>query len=67
MFRLAGGEHMEQLTPEEAALTREILEQAYQDLREEMHKTDDTDFRAGLTQRKELLAAAIRKLGGSVD
>jgi hypothetical protein len=57
---------VQELTPEEAALAREILQQAYQDLREEIYKTEGTDFRAGLKRRQDLLAAVIRKLGGSV-
>ena len=56
---------MEQLTPEEAALALELLQQAYQDLREEIYKTENTDFRATLKKREDLLGAIIRKLGGS--
>lgn len=55
---------MEQLTPEESALTLELLQQAYQDLREEIYKTENTDFRAALKQREGLLASVIGKLGG---
>ena len=57
---------MDQLTPEEAALAVEILQQAYQDLREEIYKTENTDFRATLKRREDLLASVIGKLGGSV-
>lgn len=58
---------MQQLTPEEAALAHEILSQAYQDLREEIYKTENTDFRAGLKRREDMLAALIRKLAGGID
>jgi hypothetical protein len=47
---------VQQLTPEEAALAHEILSQAYQDLREEIYKTENTDFRAGLKRREDMLA-----------
>jgi hypothetical protein len=59
------GDIMEQLTPEEGALALELLQQAYQDLREEIYKTENTDFRAALKKREDLLGALIRKLGGS--
>jgi len=55
---------MEPLTPEEAALALELLQQAYQDLREEIYKTENTDFHAALKRREEMLAAIIAKLGG---
>lgn len=56
---------MEPLTPDEMDLALEILRQAFQDLREEIYKTENTDFRANLKQREETLASAIRKLGGT--
>ena len=56
---------MEQLTNEEAALTVEVLQQAYQDLRDEIYKTDDRNFRANLKQREDTLAVVIRKLGAT--
>jgi len=55
---------MEPLTADEAALALEILQQAFQDLREEVYKTENTDYRATLKQREEMLASVIRKLGG---
>jgi hypothetical protein len=57
---------MEQLTPEETALAVEILRQAYQDLREEIYKTENTDYRAALKKREATLAAVIAKLGGTL-
>jgi len=56
---------MEQLTPEEAALMLELLQQSYQDLREEIYKTENTDFHAALKKREDMLASVIRKLGGT--
>ncbi len=55
---------MVELSGDEAAIVREILQQAYQDLREEIYKTENTDFRARLKQREDLLGAIIGKLGG---
>ncbi len=50
------------LTPEELALAKEILEQAYQDLREEIYKTEGADFKARLKSREEALAVIIKKI-----
>jgi hypothetical protein len=55
---------MEALTSDEATLAAELLQRAYQDLREEIYKTDNSDFRAGLKERKQVLEGIIEKLTG---
>lgn len=55
---------MEALTPDEATFAAELLQRAYQDLREEIYKTDNSDFRAGLKERKQMLESIIQKLTG---
>jgi hypothetical protein len=52
------------LTPDELSLALEVLKREYQDLREEIYKTENTDYRAQLKRREEMLDSLIRKLGG---
>jgi hypothetical protein len=51
------------LSPEEVALLREILRSSYDDLREEIYKTEDTDFKRDLKSREQALEALLAKLG----
>jgi hypothetical protein len=51
------------LTMDERRLVTRILDQAYQDLREEIYKTDTTDMKASLEQEKRILSAVLAKLG----
>jgi hypothetical protein len=52
------------LNEAEAALSREILHQAYQDLREEIYKTDASRFKEQLKERERLLEGLVAKFGG---
>jgi hypothetical protein len=49
-------------TREEAALVAEILDTSYRELKEQINKTEDTDFRRMLKQREALLLAALEKM-----
>ena len=53
------------LNSEEIAVAREILEQAYQDLREEIYKTEDTDYKRRLKEREATLQSVIAKLSSA--
>jgi hypothetical protein len=50
------------LTDTEAELVREILQQAYQDLREEIYKTEGTDYKATLKGRERTLESVLQRL-----
>jgi hypothetical protein len=51
------------LEMEERRLVTRILDQAYQDLRQEIYKTDTTGMRADLDRDKEILREVLKKLG----
>jgi hypothetical protein len=53
-----------ELTEQELTLAREILRQEYQDLREEIYKTDSSHFKDQLKEREALLEELVKKLGG---
>jgi hypothetical protein len=55
------------LTDQETALALHILQGAYQDIREEIYKTDHSTFRDQLVARRDALASLIRKLGGDPE
>jgi hypothetical protein len=50
------------LSDEERALLSNILEVAHNDLREEIYKTEDTDFKRVLKERQERLQSLIAKV-----
>lgn len=52
-----------ELSKEEQDLLLEVLEQHQRDLKEEIYKTEDTDFKAQLKARELLLARLLGKLG----
>ena len=51
------------LNDEEHQVLLEILREALPDLREEVYKTEDFDFRAHLKRRKETINTLLGKLG----
>jgi hypothetical protein len=51
------------LSPHEVTLLREILRASYDDLREEIYKTEDTDFKRELKAREETLQLILQKVG----
>ncbi|HUF54402.1 MAG TPA: hypothetical protein VMR52_11610 [Dehalococcoidia bacterium] len=51
------------LSDEELTLAREILQQEYMDLREEIYKTDSSQYKDQLREREALLAGLVKKLG----
>jgi hypothetical protein len=53
---------MLELKDEEIDLLRDLAESAYGDLREEIYKTEATDYKAHLRKREALLEAIVRKL-----
>ena len=53
--------HIE-LTDEEVDLLRELLERAQADLREEVYKTEATDWKRALKTRKAVLAKLLTKV-----
>ena len=50
------------LTSEEAALLREILESTLADLRMEIVDTDRSNYKESLKEKKELLAKVVEKM-----
>jgi hypothetical protein len=53
---------MVDLNEKELALAREILEQEFLNLKEEIYKTEDTDYHARLKERRDTLESLVRKL-----
>ena len=51
------------LTMDERRLVTRVLDQAYQDLRGEIYKTDTLDMKKTLEEEKLVLAAVLSKLG----
>ncbi len=51
------------LTMDERRLVTRILDQAFQDLREEIYKTDTLDMKKSLEEDKRVLALVLSKLG----
>lgn len=54
------------ITPEQRDFLAEILRRDYQDLREEIYKTEDHKFKADLHRKESLLEALLNMLGESV-
>ncbi len=50
------------LTGDEMAVAREILEAAYRDLKEEIYKTEDAHYKQGLKRREGTLESLLAKL-----
>jgi hypothetical protein len=50
------------LTQEELDLLRELLDHANAELREEVYKTEASDWKRALKARKNLLAALVAKV-----
>lgn len=51
---------------EELALLSELLRREYQELREEIYKTEDSRFKAELRRRERLMDGLLNKLGTPV-
>ena len=54
-----------ELTSEEIDLLREVAEAAYNDLREEIYKTENVDYKRPLKQREALIKSIIKKLSAA--
>jgi hypothetical protein len=54
--------HIE-LTEEEVALLRELIERANADLREEVYKTEAADWKRALKAQERALRGLLEKLG----
>ena len=54
-----------ELTAEEVGLLRELLKSAHQDLREEVYKTEATDWKRGLRERDQVVQGLLTKLASS--
>ncbi len=54
------------LATDELALMIEVLNNAYGDLREEIHKTEDYDYQQRLKERARLLRELIHKISGTM-
>jgi len=50
------------LSSEEFALLAELLRRDYQELREEIYKTEDTRFKASLHAKERLIEALLKRL-----
>jgi hypothetical protein len=50
------------INSEEVGLLSELLRREYQELREEIYKTEDHRFKAGLRRKEQLLDALLNKL-----
>jgi hypothetical protein len=55
--------HDIQLSEGEHSLALEILEQYLRDLKEEIYKTENTDYKAWLRARQDTLLLLLQKLG----
>ena len=55
-----------EISNEELTLLSELLRREYQELREEIYKTEDHRFKAGLRRKEELMDALLNKLGTPV-
>ncbi len=51
-----------ELTTEEIALLRELLSNTHQDLREEVYKTEATDWKRALRDRDQVVQGLLAKL-----
>lgn len=53
------------LTSEELELLREILDGVYGDLKEEVYKTEDHEYKELLKRREQTLEAVMEKVSGA--
>ncbi len=53
------------LASDELTLAIELLETAYRDLKEEVYKTEDFNYKQQLKERERLIRAIIDKLSGA--
>jgi hypothetical protein len=53
------------LSDEEVALLRDLLRMSYDDLREEIYKTEDTDYKRELKAREQALQSLVAKIGSA--
>jgi len=51
------------LSSEELSLLAELLRRDYQELREEIYKTEDSRFKADLRAKEKLIASLLERLG----
>jgi hypothetical protein len=56
-----------ELSAEEHRLLAELLDRDFQDLREEIHRTENYDYKQELLARRRTLVGLIEKVGGTVD
>ncbi len=54
-----------QVSNEELALIGEVLESAYGDLREEIYKTDDHEYKQQLRTREEMIATVLERISAT--
>jgi hypothetical protein len=50
------------LSPEELSLLRDLLEEAYRNLKEEIYHTEDHAFKAGLKEREAILQRLLARI-----
>ena len=50
------------LSSEEFAFLAELLRRDYQELREEIYKTEDTRFKASLHEKEKLIESLLKRL-----
>jgi hypothetical protein len=51
------------LSAEQRDLLTELLDEAYRNLRAEIHRTDDYEYKEGLKARQQALLSLLDKLG----
>ncbi len=55
------------LDDDQVALLRQLLDEAYRDLRYEIADTDNSQFKAQLRLRESQLGEILEKLGGPIE
>jgi hypothetical protein len=53
-----------ELTQEEQDFLKELLQEDYQELREEIYKTEDYKFKLGLRTKEKIFESILKKLAG---
>jgi hypothetical protein len=56
-----------ELSNAEHALLTEVLDQYLRDLKEEIYKTETTDYKEDLKEREQILVTLVGKLGRAVS
>lgn len=55
-----------EITQQEQEFLKEVLQRDYQELREEVYKTEDYKFKLGLRERERLCESVLNKLAAEV-